>query len=55
MVSPNVTLIRFYKDGDQWCATYFDFVDLQESPAGFGDSPTFALANLLAYDDRIGT
>ena len=53
MASPIVTLIRFFKDGDQWCATYIDFMDLEVSPAGFGDSPTFALANLLAESDRI--
>ena len=28
--------IRYFKDGDQWCAVYEDFIDLQESPAGFG-------------------
>ena len=33
-------------DGDQYCATRFDFVNLQESPAGFGDSAIEALAAL---------
>jgi hypothetical protein len=41
-----------YMDGDQWCATKNDFVNLQESPAGFG--PTIrealtALAKDLGY------
>lgn len=38
--------LRLFKDGDQWCATYDDFVDLQESPAGFGDTALEALAAL---------
>jgi len=34
------------KDGDSWCATFGDFVDLQESQAGFGDTALEALAAL---------
>jgi hypothetical protein len=30
---------RVFKDGDQWCAVYSGFVNLQESPAGFGNTP----------------
>jgi hypothetical protein len=37
---------RLFKDGDQWCATREDFVDLQESPAGFGSTALEALAGL---------
>lgn len=33
-------------DGDQYCATRFDFVNMQESPAGFGDTALEALAEL---------
>lgn len=33
-------------DGDQWCATREDFVNLQESPAGFGTRAYEALAEL---------
>ena len=33
-------------DGDQWCATRQDFVDLQASPAGFGPTALEALASL---------
>jgi hypothetical protein len=33
-------------DGNAWCATGAGFVDLQESPAGFGDSPREAVADL---------
>lgn len=42
-------------DGNQWCATREDFVDLQESPAGFGDTCLEALAALckeLGYKAR---
>ena len=34
------------KDGDQWCATFDDFKNLQESPAGFGVDCLHALAEL---------
>jgi hypothetical protein len=27
---------RVLKDGDAWCAVFPDFINLQESPAGFG-------------------
>jgi hypothetical protein len=37
---------RLFMDGDQWCATRKDFVDLQESPAGFGNTALEALAGL---------
>lgn len=41
----NVDLL-LSRDGDKWCATYADFVDLQESEAGFGVTCLEALANL---------
>lgn len=31
--------VCIFKDGNQWCAVFGDFVNLQESVAGFG--PTF--------------
>jgi len=34
------------RDGNTWCATWPDFINLQESPAGFGDTPEEALADL---------
>lgn len=37
---------RVFKDGNAWCAVYPDFINLQESPAGFGDAPEEARANL---------
>ena len=38
--------LKVYLDGDSWCATFADFVDLQESQAGFGDRAVDALADL---------
>lgn len=40
--------ICFYKDGDAWCCVNGDFVDLQESPSGFGSDFSQALDNLQA-------
>jgi len=34
---------RIYKDGNQWCAVGKDFINLQESEAGFGDTPLDAV------------
>ena len=34
------------RDGNQWCAMRGDFINLQESPAGFGDTAMDALAQL---------
>lgn len=34
------------KDRDAWCATRQDFINLQESPAGFGDTALEALGEL---------
>ena len=41
---------RVYKDGDVWCAVKPDFVNLQESPAGFGTTPEEARHNLREGD-----
>ena len=37
---------RVFMDGNMWCAVYPDFVNLQESPAGFGPTPEDARAKL---------
>lgn len=37
---------RLYMDGNAWCATRNDFENLQESPAGFGDTAREALTAL---------
>jgi len=41
------TDINVYMDGNAWCATRDDFIDLQQSNAGFGDTPREAVKNLL--------
>ncbi len=40
--------IRSFMDGDQWCAVNRDFINLQESAAGFGDTREQAIAALSA-------
>lgn len=37
---------RVFKDGSAWCAVRPDFINLQESDAGFGDTPEAARAAL---------
>jgi hypothetical protein len=37
---------RLFRDGDQWCATFGDFVNVQESQCGFGTIALDALAEL---------
>lgn len=37
---------RLFRDGDKWCATFADFINLQESHAGFGDTALEAFAEL---------
>ena len=36
----------FFMDGNKWCCVFGDFVNLQESPAGFGDTFYEALEDL---------
>jgi len=38
--------VRLARDGNQWCATRADFVNLQESKAGFGRTCLEAMADL---------
>lgn len=38
--------LRLFMDGSAWCATFKDFVNLQESQAGFGETALEALADL---------
>jgi len=37
---------RTYMDGNAWCAVLPDFINLQESPSGWGDTPSEAMKNL---------
>ncbi len=39
--------IRVYMDGDQWCATLADFINVQESPCEFADTPGKAVDKLI--------
>ena len=43
--------ICLFKDGDQWCAVYADFKNIQESNAGFGDNQTDAMADLKSTSE----
>ena len=38
--------VRTFMDGNAWCAVHPDFVDLQESPAGFGTTREEAITAL---------
>jgi len=38
--------ICFYRDGNKWCAVYGDFINIQESPIGFGDTFEEAMSEL---------
>ena len=39
--------VRVFEDGGKWCAVDEGFVNLMESPAGFGDSRSEAVSELL--------
>ena len=39
--------IRVFKDGNVWCATAFDFVNIQDSPAWFNNTYGGAINDLL--------
>jgi len=45
---------RVFRDGDSWCAVMPDFINLQESPAGFGATPEDARKALAAALARKG-
>lgn len=45
---PASDAIRFVRDGSMWCAFLPDFVNLQESIAGFGETQPKAEADLRA-------
>jgi hypothetical protein len=42
----NRAKLQVFKDGNKWCATFADFINLQESQAGFGSTAIEALAEL---------
>jgi hypothetical protein len=39
-------IVRTFMDGNAWCAVNPDFINLQESPAGFGDDREAAITAL---------
>ena len=39
------------KDGNMWCSHREDFINLQESDAGFGETEVKALKNLIRIED----
>lgn len=39
-------------DGDSWSARREDFINLQESIAGFGDNPLEALVDLFEHENK---
>lgn len=41
------------KDGNAYCAVYKDFVNIQESPSGFGKTPDDAIVSLMLHGIRI--
>lgn len=42
----------FFRDGDQWCCVWGDFVNLQESNAGFGATREIASLDLRSREPR---
>lgn len=46
------TDINVILDGQSWCARRDNFVDLMESPVGFGRTPKEAVENLLKEEFR---
>ena len=45
MSSKNTT-VRYFRDGNQWACVPDDFLNAQESPVGFGDTPQDAAEDL---------
>lgn len=42
--------VTLFRDGNAWCAVRANFVNLQESHAGFGDTRKEALADLVRQE-----
>ena len=43
----------YFRDGNKWCCVFGDFINLQESPAGFGDTQAEAFNNLSQQWEEI--
>jgi len=46
-------IVIIVPDGNQFCATRGDHINLQESPAGFGDNHSGALLNLFNEEKKL--
>jgi len=46
--------LRVFRDGESWCATQENFDNLQNSPAGFGETALEALSMLAKVANLIG-
>lgn len=46
VVCNDVEQFKLFRDGNQWCAAFYDFIDIEESQCGFGDTCLKALAEL---------
>jgi hypothetical protein len=47
---------RIFKDNDNihlWCAINEEFINVRESPAGFGLTPGFALKELIEQEEEL--
>lgn len=44
--------ICYFLDGNKWCCVFGDFENLQESPAGFGDTQEQAFEDLKKNWDK---
>lgn len=40
-------IVKYFKDGNKWCCVYENFINLQESLAGFGDTKEEARLDLI--------
>jgi hypothetical protein len=50
----NTVRVSLFMDGDMWCAVLTEsFTNLQESPAGFGKTPSLALESLRVECDFV--
>jgi hypothetical protein len=47
------TEIRVFRDGNAWCAVGAGFTNIQESDAGFGDTPQAAVDDLKRPNSKI--
>lgn len=52
-ILPKYLAYSIYRDGAAWCAVASDFINLQESLAGFGESPVVALGELIVEEQAI--